>query len=64
MILLDGEEKVALLDDGAIGKMDLLQIAFDARYQFDRVYRGGIAGEFDIFGHALDLGDGYGDRRA
>ena len=57
LVLLDGEEQVALADRLAVLEMDALEVAGYARDQAHRIHRRGVAGQGD------GLGDGLGARR-
>ena len=60
LVLLNREQQIAVLNRGTVLKVDFFQISFDARHQRHGITRSGIAGEIEIFGHAL--GSGLGDR--
>ena len=61
--LVDGEQKVALLDHLAVLEVDGLEIAGDAGAHFDRIHRGEAADIFVIIGDGLLNRLGDGDRR-
>jgi len=63
LVLLNGEEKVALFDELAVLVMKLLEIALDAGDQLDRLYGRGIAGNVDKAADTLNPGFHHRDRR-
>ena len=64
LLLLDREKQIALLDDRTVEEVNLVQISFHPGDQLDRVDGCGIAGELDIFAHALNLWQDHLYRRA
>jgi len=60
---IDGEQQIALLDLGGIGKVQLLEIAFDPGPDFHRFHRVRLTGVLGIVGDVLALGQGHGNRR-
>src|SRR5215470_9403000 len=63
LILLDGEEEVALLYDRAVLEMDLLEITRHARDELHLTDRLRIAGERQRLAHRLHLRQDDRDRR-
>src|SRR5208337_4494187 len=63
LVLLDGEQQVVLLDDLAVLEVDLLQIAWHAGDELDRVDRLGVAGDDERVADRLNFRQGDGDRR-
>jgi hypothetical protein len=55
LILLDREEEIALLHARAVGEVDILEEALDARDDGDRVAGDGVAGEVEVVGDVLRL---------
>jgi len=53
-LLLNGEQRVALLDPGAIREVLLAQIALYPRNQFHRIGRGGVPRKRQVVGYVLD----------
>ncbi len=63
LVLLDGEQEVVLLDELAVLKMDLFQIAWHAGDELHRVDRLGVAGDDQGLADRLDFRQDDGDRR-
>ena len=63
LVLLDGEQKIALLDELAVFEMDLFQIARHAGDQLDRIDRLGVAGDDQGLADRLNFRQDDGDRR-
>ena len=63
LVLLDGEQQVALLDDRAVLEMGLFEISRHAGDQRDLIDRRGVAGNFQRIADGLHLRRHHGNAR-